>query len=119
MPMYLLSVCYPADAHQPAPAELEHIMIKMGAIGNAMVEAGVWVFAGGLHDQSSSVTVRDQADELLLTDGPHLESQEQIGGITIIDVADLDAAIGWAQQQSAATGTPIEVRPFMHATAAS
>ena len=117
--MYLLSVCYPADAQAPAPAELEKIMLNMSAVGEAMVNAGVWVFAGGLHDQSSAMTVRCQADELLLTDGPYLESKEQIGGITIIDVADIDEAIGWAKQQSAATGTPIEVRPFVHATAAS
>ncbi len=115
MPTYLLSICYPADAVSPPPAELEAIMVRMNAVGHAMVEQGVWIFAGGLHDQSISTTVVDRDGELVITDGPYLESKEQIGGITIIEVEDLDAAIGWARQQSAAAGLPIEVRPFTHA----
>lgn len=116
MPTYLLSVCYPADAQQPPPAELEAIMTRMTAVGNAMVNAGVWIFSGGLHDQSTATMVVDSDGELSLTDGPYIESKEQIGGISIIEAADLDEAIAWAQQQSAAAGIPIEVRPFMHAT---
>ena len=114
--MYLLSVCYPADLQAPEPAVLEQIMVQMNAVGTAMVEQGVWVFAGGLHDQTTATTVVDTDGELVLTDGPFIESKEQIGGITIIEVADLDEAIAWAKRQSAASGTPIEVRPFMHAT---
>jgi len=114
MPMYQLSVCYPADLQQPPPAELEKIMVEMNKVGSAMVDQGVWVFAGGLHDQASATTVVDRAGELELTDGPFIESKEQSGGITIIDVADLDEAIDWARRQSAASGTPIEVRPFIY-----
>ena len=117
MPTYLLSICFPPDAQQPPPAELEAIMMEMSAVGAAMVEQGVWVFAGGLHDQSSSTVVVNADDELQLTDGPYIESKEQIGGITIIEVEDLDAAIGWAQRQSEAARLPIEIRPFTHADA--
>jgi hypothetical protein len=49
----------------------------------------------------------------VLTDGPFIESKEQIGGITIVQVADLDAALDWARKLARATATPIEVRPFM------
>ena len=48
-----------------------------------------------------------------MTDGPFIESKEQIGGITIVKVPDLDAALSWAQKLARATTTPIEVRPFM------
>jgi hypothetical protein len=47
-----------------------------------------------------------------MTDGPFIESKEQIGGITILKVADLDAALGWGRKLAQAIGTPIEVRPF-------
>jgi hypothetical protein len=47
-----------------------------------------------------------------LTDGPFIESKEQIGGITIVDVDDLDQALAWGARKASAIGVPIEVRPF-------
>ena len=47
-----------------------------------------------------------------MTDGPFIESKEQIGGFYIIDADDLDDAHGWARKVAAATNHPIEVRPF-------
>jgi hypothetical protein len=48
----------------------------------------------------------------LTTDGPFIESKEQIGGITILKAADLDVALDWARKLARATTTAIEVRPF-------
>jgi hypothetical protein len=48
----------------------------------------------------------------VITDGPFIESKEQIGGLTILRAPDLDAAIGWARKLARALTTPIEVRPF-------
>jgi hypothetical protein len=50
--------------------------------------------------------------EVGATDGPFIEGKEYLGGISIIDVADLDAALGWAGRIARATTLPIEVRPF-------
>jgi len=58
--------------------------------------------------------VFEQDGEAVLTDGPFIESKEQIGGFTVIEAADLDEAIAWARKQSRATTTPIEVRPFQN-----
>jgi hypothetical protein len=112
MSNYLLSVCYPADAVQPPPEELAAIMTRVGALSTEMRSAGVWVFGGGLHDSSTATVVRDVDGEVSLTDGPFIESKEQIGGITIVDVEDLDQALAWGAKKSAAIGVPIEVRPF-------
>ncbi|MDP1877259.1 MAG: YciI family protein [Actinomycetota bacterium] len=114
MPLYLLSVCYPADAQQPEPERLQRIMADVGAWRDAVVARGSWVFGGGLHDPSTATTVVDRDGEVLLTDGPFIEAKEQIGGITVIEAADLDEAVEMASAQSRATTTPIEVRPFMH-----
>ena len=51
-------------------------------------------------------------DDLLLTDGPFIEGKEHLGGFSIIDVPDLDAALAWGRRLSRATTLPIEVRPF-------
>lgn len=116
MPLYQLSVCYPAGSVQPEPATLETIMRDVSAVGQQMVDAGVWVFSGGLGDPSTATTVLEQDGDVVLTDGPFIESKEQIGGLTILEASDLDEAIAWARKVSAATTTPIEVRPFVHAT---
>ena len=56
--------------------------------------------------------VVDNDGELVMTDGPFIESKEQVGGLTILDAADLDDALAWAGRTAAAIGVPIEVRPF-------
>jgi hypothetical protein len=112
MPNYLLSVCYPVDATPPPPDELAAIMTRVGLLRADMQSQGVWVFGGGLHDPSSATVVEDRDGVVTMTDGPFIESKEQIGGITIIDVPDLDAALAWGVRKAAAIGVPIEVRPF-------
>ena len=113
MKQYLLSVCYPAAGSQPPPAALNKIVSDVVALQKDRQSAGVWVFSGGLHASNSATVLRHQNGELVLTDGPFIESKEQIGGITIVRVPDLDAALSWARKLGSATTTPIEVRPFM------
>jgi len=112
MKQYLLSVCYPAGATQPPADVLQGIMRDVVALQKEMQAAGVWIFSGGLHPPGTATVVREQAGKMLTTDGPFIESKEQIGGITILKVADLDAALGWARKLTGAIGVPIEVRPF-------
>jgi hypothetical protein len=113
MKQYLLSVCYPAGSTQPAPDLLTKIMSDVSAVQKEMQAAGVWLFSGGLHSPSSATVLRHQNGDIVTTDGPFIESKEQIGGITILKAADLDAAIAWARKLARAVTTPIEVRPFM------
>jgi hypothetical protein len=113
MKQYLLSVCYPPGSSQPAPAALTRIMNDVKALRAEMQSAGVWVFSGGLHASQSATVLRHRDGDIVLTDGPFIESKEQIGGITIVRAPDLDAALMWARKLAQATTAPIEVRPFM------
>jgi|SRR5580698_6661447 hypothetical protein len=113
MKQYLLSVCYPADCCQPPPAALNKIMGDVMALRREMQSAEVWVFSGGLHAADSATVLRHQGGDIVPTDGPFIESKEQIGGITIVRVPDLDAALSWARKLARATTTAIEVRPFV------
>jgi hypothetical protein len=113
MNQYLLSVCYPAGGSQPAAAALNKIMSDVKALRQEMQAAGVWVFSGGLHAADSATVLRHENGDIVLTDGPFIESKEQIGGISIVRVPDLDAALFWAKKLAGATTTPIEVRPFV------
>jgi hypothetical protein len=83
------------------------------AVQKEMQAAGVWLFSGGLHSPNSATVLRHQNGDIVTTDGPFIESKEQIGGITILKAPDLDAAIAWARKLARAVTSPIEVRPFM------
>jgi len=112
MKQYLLSVCYPAGGQPPPPDVLQRIMRDVHAVQKDMQAAGVWVFSGGLHPANTATVLRQQGGAIVTTDGPFIESKEQIGGITIVKAADLDAALGWGRKLAQAIGVPIEVRPF-------
>jgi hypothetical protein len=55
--------------------------------------------------------VRVDDGETFITDGPFAEGKD-IGGIWVIEAADLDAALEWATKATQACGEPVEVRPF-------
>jgi hypothetical protein len=113
MKQYLLSVCYPAGGTQPPSNVLQRITRDVHAIQQEMQAAGVWVFSGGLYPANTATVLRDQGGDVVMTDGPFIESKEQIGGISIVRAPDLDAALDWGRKLARAIGVPIEVRPFM------
>ena len=111
MTQYLLSVYQPEGPIPPAET-LERIMRDLDEVNRQMRTAGIWVFTGGLHSPSTATVARFKDGEVLITDGPFAEGKEYLGGISIIDVPDLDAALEWAAKVSRASTLPIEVRPF-------
>ena len=83
------------------------------AVVEEMKQAGVYVFAGGLEeDITEAFSADDTSGTLLVTDGPYIESKEYLGGLTIIDVPDDEAAKVWAGKVAVACGWPQEVRRF-------
>lgn len=114
MQQYVLNVWEPVGP-PPPPELLEPIMQAVEAVDREMREAGVWVFAGGLHEPGSSTVLRPEGDEVLVVDGPYAEGKEHLGGFSIIQAPDLDAALLWGKRLAAAAGLPIEVRPFRYA----
>ncbi len=112
MTQYMMSVWYPADAVQPAPDELATISANVEAVRQQLVDEGAWVFSGGLHDAATATVVTSKGGRAVTTDGPFVETKEMLGGFSVIEVADLDVALAWAERLSQATTCPIEVRPF-------
>jgi hypothetical protein len=112
MTKYLLSVYYDDGAAVPNPDELTQIVSDVDAVHKALQAEGAWVFGGGLHDPSTATVVRARGGDVVTTDGPFVETKEQLGGFSVIDVADLDAALEWARRTSEATTCAIEVRPL-------
>ena len=112
MPQYLISVwhddTFEVDFSTP---DAQRLGAQVGAFNDELQHAGAWVFAAGLHPASSATVVRSSGGEVSMTDGPYAETKEQMGGFWVIDVADLEAALGWAGKAAAASQGPVEVRP--------
>ncbi|WP_309101938.1 YciI family protein [Microbacterium sp.] len=74
------------------------------------------VLEGGaaLHDVSTATTVRFGDQGPVVVDGPFTEAKEVIGGFSIIDVPDADAAIALARTWPSLVhpGNAVEIRPM-------
>jgi hypothetical protein len=49
----------------------------------------------------------------LVTDGPFMETREQLGGFFLVEASDLDAAMEIAQHLPAAKWGTVEIRPVL------
>jgi len=77
-----------------------------------MKAAGVLVFTGGLDDRFPVFSADATSGTPLFSDGPYVESKEHLGGLSVVDVADEEAARWWAGRIAIACGWPQEVHRF-------
>jgi hypothetical protein len=83
------------------------------AVVAEMAAAGVLVAAGGLEeDPDEGFSADATSGTLVFRDGPYVHTDQFLGGLTIVDVADEDEARVWAGKVAVACGWPQEVRPF-------
>ena len=113
MTQYLLSVHGSDEEYAKlTEEETQWMMADTERFNDKLRESGAWVFAGGLHSVEQATTVDNTGTQPIITDGPYAESKEYLGGFWIIEAPDLDAALTWAKDGSAACGGKVEVRPF-------
>jgi hypothetical protein len=105
---YILLINVPADA--PAEPEMLH---RHMAFAEGAAARGKLVGGDQLSDVSTATTLRRQGSETMVTDGPHAETKEFLGGYYIIDAADLDEAIEIARGVPLNDGGSVEIRPIV------
>jgi hypothetical protein len=66
-----------------------------------------------LASASEAKVVRIVNGQTIVTDGPYAETKEQLGGVFITELADLDEAIRLAAQVPAAEYGTLEIRPLV------
>ena len=111
MTQYLLAVHH-AGAFPDMPVEeWQQSFADVGVLNDKMMEAGAFVFAGGLLPQSATV-VRKSGDDFLITDGPYTETKEWIAGFGILDCDTLEQAIELARRNPMSWAGRIELRPI-------
>jgi hypothetical protein len=107
MTRYLISFNYGAMDHIPdedmfAVAKAAHAVVQEA------LDAGVYLFAGGLEFQRPSVVATDGT----VTDGPYPQTKELGGGFTVVDVPTREAALEWAAKIAVACRCAQQVREF-------
>ena len=98
---------------QASPETLPAISNAYEAYTAAIRKAGALVVGEALQPTAMATTIRGSGGTARVLDGPFAETKEQLGGLYMIDVADLDAAIQWARSCPAVDGGAVEIRPVM------
>lgn len=78
--------------------------------------AGQYVHASPLHPSATAVVVKIREGKPFVTDGPFIETREQIAGYFLIDARNLNEAVSIAGQVPGARIGTVEVRPLIEIT---
>jgi hypothetical protein len=92
------------DDEMPAVGEAAHAVVQEA------MDAGVWVFGGGLAENVEPVLV---AGDGTITAGTYPQTKELDGGFSVLDLPSREAALEWAAKIAAACRCAQEVREFM------
>jgi hypothetical protein len=82
-------------------------------------KGGHFVAADALQGTQTATSVRVRSGKVAVTDGPFVETNEQVGGFILIDARDLNEAIQLASKMPAAYLGGLEVRPIKELVASS
>ena len=111
MPQYMLSVHTTDVPREPMTDEQQREgYAAIAALEAEMEAAAAFLFSARLSQPSEAKVVRRGAGRPKATDGPYVETKEQLGGFYLIEALDIDAAIEWGSRVSEAIGEPIEIR---------
>ena len=88
-------------------------MAAHSAFHRALCQAEVYRGGAGLQAPRTATSLRVRGDRRQVQDGPFVDSKEQIGGMYVIEAADLDAALVWASRCPTASTGGVEVRPLL------
>jgi hypothetical protein len=116
MTQYLISVWHAPESDETpvfeSDEQMQRAFAQVDAFNKKVVDAGKWVFGGGLMPPDTATCVDNSQGQNLVTDGPFIESKENLGGFWVLEAADLDEALELAREASAACMGKVEVRPF-------
>jgi len=112
MPHYLVAIHHP-DGYDGS-LEGEAMMRDIDVLNEEMSAAGARIFAAGLSAARAAKSLRAQPNgNVLVTDGPYLETKEHVGGFWLLKCANMDEAVAWGRKAVVACRAPVEVREFL------
>jgi hypothetical protein len=94
-------------------AERQECYQKSTQLAHDLKVSGNYLGANPLHPTTTATTVRIRDAKRLVTDGPFMETREQLGGYFLIEARNLDEAVNIASRVPAAKFGTVEVRPVI------
>ena len=92
--------------------EIEALIEETMAYNEELRRSGHLIAAEALQGVQSAVILRVRDGRLSVTDGPFVETKEQLGGFFVINARDLNEAIQVASRTVQARVGCLEVRPI-------
>ena len=106
----LMIYAEPGYAEALPDAEREAVVAEYGAL----VDDARYVAGAQLQPAETATSVRVVGGRTLMTDGPFADTKEVLGGVALVEAANLDEAIELAARIPAARlGGAVEVRPVV------
>jgi hypothetical protein len=111
---YMLLIYQNPAAWEGLPdGERNAIMQEATGIVAELQDTGEWIGGEGLAHPSNTKTVRVRGGIPAMTDGPYLESKEQLVGYGMFDCETAERAIEIAERWPDARHWAVELRPVM------
>jgi hypothetical protein len=114
---YLLLVHHNEEAFNTIPeGKRKEMLSESIQLCHQLDEKGQYVHASPLQPEATGKIVRVRDGRSTVTDGPFMETKEQLAGYFLINARDLDEAIDLAGRVPGARIGTIEVRPLVEIT---
>jgi hypothetical protein len=109
---YLLLLYGDEEAERALPAEERRAIVEQHiAFAGRLREAGALVTGEALVGSAEAKVMRREGERPVVTDGPFAETKEQLGGFYVLECANVEEALSWAEQVPKSPGLVAEVRP--------
>ena len=99
-----------------APDAASKMMADYGALTADLKRTEHYVAGGQLQPSDTATTVRVRNGKMLSTDGPFVETKEQLSGYYLVEARDLNEALAIGARIPSAGHGVIEVRPLVERT---
>jgi hypothetical protein len=110
---YLCLICYDEKKlHTMPKTERDALYDEAYAYYDELVRSGHGIAGDPLQPLETARTVRVQKGKVSITDGPYVETKEQVGGYILLNARDLDEAVQLASKIPPARLGGVEVRPI-------
>ena len=109
---FLCLICAEKVMEQMPVADADRHYQEYAAFTEDIRRSGHYIGCNRLLPPDHATTIRVRNGKVSATDGPWVETKEQLGGYYLIEAKNLDEAISWAARCPGASHGKIEVRPI-------